>query len=180
MPARNTFDAKNQMSTMPKPVYNTPSGIPMIKNSAGFNIAPAVNKETAKKVNAPVDDVLGIASNTDKSSAHYQGVRTHVLTLKEKLGRIDLTDEQTQYINRFKVKYPTYANVPDVELYVKNIQSDKNIFEKYGNIKDTRNPIMKFSEDFAKSTIEKPAQEFNRRVQEGGGGAFDTAVALGQ
>lgn len=47
---------------------------------------------------------------------------------------MELDDRQKDYIKRFKAKYPDYANVPDINLYVKNIQADPKIMEKYGSI----------------------------------------------
>ena len=88
--------------------------------------------ERAKAINAPVDDVLGLA-RVNKTTPHYIKIKEHVARLQQK-GRIDLTPEQSAYITRFKAKYPQYKNVPDVNLYVKNIQADPKIFDKYGNI----------------------------------------------
>lgn len=120
------------MSVAPTPIYTPPTPLPMMKSPLGFNVMPQVNKDVAQKMQAPINDVLGLAS-VDKTTPHYLKIKEHVSRLQQK-GRIDLTDEQSAYIKRFKAKYPDYANIPDVNLYVKNIQADPKIFEKYGNV----------------------------------------------
>ena len=137
------------MSVMPKKTFTPITthstgipnvGIPWVKGlttpiapSTSSNLPPVTfSADRAKAINAPVDDVLGLA-RVNKTTPHYLKIKEHVARLQQKW-RIDLTPDQSAYITRFKAKYPQYKNVPDVNLYVKNIQADPKIYEKYGNI----------------------------------------------
>lgn len=133
MPSRWTYDTTKQMSVVPKPIYTPPTPLPMTKSPLGFNIMPEVNKEVAQKVNAPVKDTLSFRTKIVEDSPRVQQLRQHFRTLEQK-GEFQLNDKQTEYIRKFKAKYPDYANVPDVSLYSKIILAEPKAQEQYGNI----------------------------------------------
>ena len=54
-------EVMSKATTAPKPttpLYTPPTPIPTTKTPLGFNFMPAVDKEFAKKQNAPVKDTL--------------------------------------------------------------------------------------------------------------------------
>jgi hypothetical protein len=132
MPAKGTFDATKLMSVIPK-VYTPPTVLPMVQSPLGFNTMPQVNKEIAQKINAPVNDALSFKTKIDETAPRVQQLRQHFRTLEQKW-EFQLNDKQTEYIRKFKAKYPDYANVPDVSLYSKIILAEPKAMEQYGNI----------------------------------------------
>lgn len=45
-----------------------------------------------------------------------------------------MNDKQSDYIKKFKQKYPDYSSVPDVSLYSKIILAEPKAMQTYGNI----------------------------------------------
>lgn len=69
----------------------------------------------------------------DSNSERTKQLREHFDYLKNN-NELFLNDKQTDYIKRFKIKYPDYQNVPDAILYGKVILTDPKTMDKYGNI----------------------------------------------
>lgn len=79
-----------------------------------------------------VQDVNGVLQ-IDTESPHVKQLSEHFTYLKDK-GELKLNKKQSDYIKRYKEKYPNYAPIPDVNLYAKIIQKHPEAMEKYGNI----------------------------------------------
>lgn len=130
------YEEDSKATTAPKTptsVYTPPTLLPTTKTPLGFNIMPSVNKEVAKKQNAPVKDTLWLAKKIKEGDERVKQLREHFDYLKNN-NELFLNDKQTDYIKRFKEKYPDYSNAPDAILYWKILLADPKVQEKYGNI----------------------------------------------
>lgn len=130
------YEEDSKATTAPKfptSIYTPPTLLPTTKTPLGFNIMPSVNKEVAKKQNAPVKDTLWLAKKIKEGDERVKQLREHFDYLKNN-NELFLNDKQTDYIKRFKEKYPDYSNAPDAILYWKILLADPKVQEKYGNI----------------------------------------------
>lgn len=159
-------------------------GIPGVWSTPITPYAPSVgfSAERAKIINAPVKDTNAILK-TDKADPHVQQLQQHFDFLKQK-GRLELNQKQSEYIKRYKTKFPDYANVPDVNLYAKIIQKHPEAMDKYGNIGDKGflQNLVETPFNIAKSgaeTVQRYADRYSEDVAKWGGGAFDTLAAIG-
>lgn len=137
----------NQIKPVPITTANTgiPNvGIPGVK-WLNTPIAPSASKELPAVTFSPeraaatnaaiksVQDTQNLAGRIKADDPRVLEMRKYFNFLQDK-GMLQLDWAQSNYIKRFKTKFPEYQAVPDVILYGKVILADPKTEEKYGNI----------------------------------------------
>lgn len=118
-------------------------GIPWVKGlttpiapSMSSNMPPVTfSADVAKTINAPVKDTFWFSQKIDYTSPRVISLKRHFDYLQER-GELALNDKQSDYIKRFKTKFPSYETMSDPILYGKVILENPKTMEKYGNIGD--------------------------------------------
>lgn len=80
--------------------------------------AVTFSPERAAQINTPINvkDSLGFSqkiNDEDERTVQYRGYFDYL----KRNSKLILNDKQSEYIKRFKAKYPDYASVPDATLY---------------------------------------------------------------
>ncbi len=112
-------EVMSKATTAPKattPIYTPPTAIAKIPTDGKTNFMPLVTPENARKPNAPVKDTLNFSKRIKNDDSRVIQLRQHFDYLKQN-NELFLNDKQTDYIKRFKEKYPDYSSVPDTILY---------------------------------------------------------------